>query len=96
VISGNIVGPESGHSRTGKQENVTGTIDTQGDGKDPQPHEPELLVRERRLGPFRRHLTFPEEVDMEKLTAKLEAGLLHIRVPKKGLSATKTSMVNVQ
>jgi HSP20 family molecular chaperone IbpA len=96
VVSGNVVGPESGHSRTEKQENITGTIDTQGDGKDPQPHEPVLLVGERRLGPFRRYFTFPEEVDMEKLTAKLEAGVLQIRLPKKGSSAAKTGTAKVQ
>lgn len=96
VISGNAVGPESGDSRTEKAENMTGTIGTQGDGKNPQPHEPVLLVRERRLGPFRRYIAFPEEVDMEKLTAKLEAGLLQIRVPKKGSSAAKTGTVKVQ
>jgi HSP20 family molecular chaperone IbpA len=92
VVKGNV---ESGHGRTEKQENATGTTDAQGDGKDSHPHEPVLLVGERRLGPFRRHFTFPEEVEMEKLTAKLDAGLLHIRLPKKGLGAAKTGRVKV-
>ena len=75
---------------------MTGTRDAHGDWKEPQPHEPELLVGERRVGPFRRHITFPEEVNMDKLIAKLEAGVLHIRVPKKGLSAPKPGRVDVQ
>jgi HSP20 family molecular chaperone IbpA len=73
-----------------------GTIPTQGGGKDPQPHELVLPVGGRRLGPFRRYFTFPKGADMEKLTAKHEAGLLQIRLPKEGLSAAKTGTVKVQ
>jgi len=96
LVSGNVVRPESGHPAAEKEENMTGTRDVHGDWKGPQSHEPELLAAERRLGPFRRHFTFPEEVDMEKLVAKLDAGLLSIRVPKKGLTAPKTGRVDVK
>ena len=47
-------------------------------------HLPMLLVGERRIGPFRRQLFFPDEVDKEGLVAKLEAGLLKLKVPKHG------------
>ncbi|KAK6401838.1 hypothetical protein LTR95_019136, partial [Oleoguttula sp. CCFEE 5521] len=42
-----------------------------------------LILGERRIGSFRRELHFPVEVDIEKLEAKLEAGLLRLNVPKK-------------
>jgi len=96
LVSGNVVRAESGHPAVEKEENLTGTTDAEDHWKGSQVHEPELLVGERRLGPFRRHFTFPEEVDMEKLVAKLEAGLLNIRVPKKGLTAAKSGKVDVQ
>lgn len=96
VISGSVKAPESGPIRTDKPDDPTGTRDAHGTWNEPPSHEPELLIGERRLGPFRRHISFPEEVNMEKLTAKLEAGLLTIRVPKKGVSAAKSGKVDVQ
>ena len=44
---------------------------------------PWLILGERRIGSFRREFNFPVDVDMEKLSAKLEAGLLTIKVPKR-------------
>ena len=96
VVSGSVGAPESGHSPPEKPENPTGTRDAHGNWKEPPSHEPELLVGERKLGPFRRHFSLPEEVNMEKLTAKLEAGLLNIRVPKKGFTPAMAGKVNVQ
>jgi HSP20 family molecular chaperone IbpA len=103
VVSGSIVGLESsaGHSRAEKPEkpaeDKTGTRDAHGDWKEPnKTHEPELLVGERRLGPFRRHFSFPDEVNMDELTAKLDAGLLTIYVPKKGLTVAKAGRVDVE
>ncbi len=43
-------------------------------------HDPLLLVEERRLGTFRRLIFFPLCVDSEHTEAKLEAGLLSIKV----------------
>ena len=42
-----------------------------------------VVLGERRIGSFRRLFTFPVEVEHESMTAKLEAGLLKIRVMKK-------------
>jgi HSP20 family molecular chaperone IbpA len=44
---------------------------------------PFLVIGERRIGSFRREFHFPMDVVVEKVEAKLEAGLLRIRVPKK-------------
>ncbi|KAK0928250.1 hypothetical protein LTR29_017459 [Friedmanniomyces endolithicus] len=44
---------------------------------------PWLIIAERRIGAFRREFRFPVDVDMEKLDARLDAGLLHVVVPKK-------------
>lgn len=96
VISGNIAGPEPGKVVPEKHENKTGTRDANGSWKDSEPHGPEIILQERRIGPFRRRFNFPDEANMEKLTAKLEAGLLKVRVPKIGLSVTKTGKVDVQ
>jgi HSP20 family molecular chaperone IbpA len=41
-----------------------------------------FAVHERKTGAFKRSVTFPVEVEMKKLTANLEAGLLKIVVPK--------------
>ncbi|KAM0708854.1 hypothetical protein Q7P35_005508 [Cladosporium inversicolor] len=44
---------------------------------------PYLVIGERRIGSFRREFHFPVDVEVEKVEAKLEAGLLRIKVPKK-------------
>jgi len=94
VVSGNVTRPawksSSQHSaplseqRTVDKEDTKGTRNSQGDFKPLDQHEPNLLVAERRIGAFRRNFYFPLDVEMEKLTAKLEAGLLRLRVPKRG------------
>ncbi|KAF2769146.1 HSP20-like chaperone [Teratosphaeria nubilosa] len=47
---------------------------------------PYPLVQERKIGAFRRVFGFPFEPDHDTLSAKLEAGLLMLRVPKKHAS----------
>jgi HSP20 family molecular chaperone IbpA len=44
---------------------------------------PFLVTGERRIGSFRREFHFPMDASVEKVEAKLEAGLLRIRIPKK-------------
>lgn len=44
---------------------------------------PLLMHGERRIGYFRREFHFIGDMEMEKLKATLEAGLLHIHLPKK-------------
>jgi HSP20 family molecular chaperone IbpA len=87
VVSGNTERPswESG-SKNEETETKTGTRDAKGEWKPPGPADPYMLVGERRIGPWKRHITFPFDVEMGKLDAKLEAGLLKLRIPKKGHS----------
>jgi len=49
----------------------------------PAAHERKFWVSERTFGNFQRTFSFPSPVDLEKVSAKLEAGLLQIVVPKK-------------
>lgn len=44
---------------------------------------PYLLHGERRIGSFRREFHFLCDIDMNNLSATLEAGLLHLSLPKK-------------
>jgi HSP20 family molecular chaperone IbpA len=44
---------------------------------------PYLIVGERKIGSFRREFHFPVDVDVKKVEARLEAGLLRIHVPRK-------------
>lgn len=44
---------------------------------------PYLIVGERKIGSFRREFHFPMEVDVKKVEARLEAGLLRVYVPRK-------------
>jgi len=53
-----------------------------------------LLVGERRIGPFRRYINFPTEV--ENVSVTLEAGLLKIRAPKKGFTEAAATKVDVK
>ncbi|EXJ88653.1 hypothetical protein A1O1_05584 [Capronia coronata CBS 617.96] len=53
-----------------------------------------LLVGERRIGPFRRYIHFP--TDVENVSVTLEAGLLKIRAPKKGFSDAEATKVEVK
>jgi len=50
--------------------------------KEPVKIEPHLTVHERQIGDHIRAFNFPVDVDRDKTTARLEAGLLRIIVPK--------------
>lgn len=41
--------------------------------------------RERPFGAFRRQLTFPEDADLEAITAKVTAGVLKLTIPKRAV-----------
>jgi len=73
---------------------VYGVIHRAGDGNDTSQangdteddlnkNGPCLVVGERRIGTFSRRFHFPTSVSMEDMKAKLEAGLLTIKIPKK-------------
>jgi HSP20 family molecular chaperone IbpA len=53
---------------------------------------PYVVIGERRLGTFERRFTFPTQtVEADKITAKLEAGLLTLKIPKHRLHILKGS-----
>jgi HSP20 family molecular chaperone IbpA len=54
-----------------------------------------LIVGERRIGHVRRHFNFPVDVDMKALFAKLEAGLLIMRVPKSHVDGESRGRVQI-
>jgi HSP20 family molecular chaperone IbpA len=94
VVSGSCERPGSKDKKEQPQQprtySVTGSRDEHGDWKAPDDaSEPYLLIGERRIGPFRRHVNFLVDVETEKLSAKLEAGLLSLRVPKMGHAVPK-------
>ena len=46
---------------------------------------PTILLSERKVGPWRRTFTLPEDVEMKELKARLEGGLLRIDLPKRSI-----------
>ena len=48
----------------------------------PKQHKPHLTVHERPIGQMNRAFAFPVDVDRDATHAKLDAGILHIVVPK--------------
>ncbi|EXJ82076.1 hypothetical protein A1O1_08145 [Capronia coronata CBS 617.96] len=49
---------------------------------------PTILLGERKLGPWRRTFTLPEDVEMKELKARLDGGLLRIDLPKRSVEDT--------
>ncbi|MCD6117497.1 Hsp20/alpha crystallin family protein [bacterium] len=47
-------------------------------------------------GPFERKVDIPEDVEIEKLTAKYEFGFLEIKLPKRGRNSGKIIEVEVE
>ena len=77
----------------------TGTRTSNGDWispPNPEVRGATLVVAERKIGPFRRQLNFPVDVDMEHLTATLESGLLRLHVLKKAVHDGSNGRVVVQ
>jgi HSP20 family protein len=58
--------------------------------------EGEYLLRELPVGDFRRTLHLPAPVDAEKAEARLEAGVLTLRLPKSEVARTKTIRVTAR
>ena len=58
--------------------------------------ENEYLLRELPQGKFHRSLRMPIELDAEKAEAKIEDGLLTLRVPKAESARPKTIKVNIK
>jgi HSP20 family molecular chaperone IbpA len=85
LLTGNTLRPDYGSPENTQIEDVQ-----------LQPHagKAHLLVGERRVGPFRRYVNFP--TDVENVSVTLEAGLLKIRAPKKGFAEAASTTVDVK
>jgi HSP20 family protein len=62
--------------------------------KDETIEEEKYHMRERRYGSFQRTLTLPTPVDVEKISADFENGVLTVRLPK--TEAVRPKRINVK
>ena len=85
LLSGNTARPKYGAPENAR---------AQEDQPEQHPGGVHLLVGERRIGPFRRYINFPTEVD--NIAVTLEAGLLRITAEKKGYSEVSARKVEVK
>ncbi len=69
-------------------------LSLKGERKQPELNEAEWHRRERGYGAFSRTIDLPAEVDAEKVTATLKAGLLTITLPKQ--EAVKPRRIEVK
>lgn len=97
LITGDVSRPGGGTNKESSNAQTNGNDKRASRGKD----DPmQLLFGERRIGPFRRHLSFPACVDGDSTIASLEAGLLSIRIPKhknhisSGITTVKIDVVD--
>jgi len=85
LVTGNVVRPDYGSPDNAEVEE---------EKEKPHAGGIHLLVGERRVGPFRRYINFP--TDVENVSVTLEAGLLKIRAAKKGFSEIADAKVDVK
>ncbi|KIX08071.1 uncharacterized protein Z518_02726 [Rhinocladiella mackenziei CBS 650.93] len=57
---------------------------------------PTVLLTERKIGPWRRTFTLPDDVEMKELKARLEGGLLRIDLPKKSVEDVKGGGIRIE
>ena len=50
---------------------------------------PKYLLKERSYSKFSRSFTLPDDVEADKITAKVENGVLHVDMPRKALSTPR-------
>src|SRR5262249_41827548 len=101
TISGEVSRPPAPYVLSAKDAGQEGQAKGGGGGdKDSKPEgsvAPVLLVGERRVGHFNRVFCFPAEVDVDKgVDARLEAGLLTLRIQKRYTSRLKAQEVEVK
>jgi HSP20 family molecular chaperone IbpA len=85
LLTGNVARPDYGAAENSKVEEEQPVQ---------SPGGVHLLVGERKIGPFRRYINFP--TDVENVSVTLEAGVLKIRAPKKGFSELDKTTVDVK
>ena len=85
LLTGNTKRPDYGAAEN---------VDVEEDKEKPEAGGVHLLVGERRVGPWRRYINFP--TDVENVNVTLEAGVLKIRAPKKGFKDIADAKVDVK
>ena len=75
---------------------VENTVDIRGEFKHEAEEETNFLRRERPTGSFRRYLRFGSKLVADKADAKLENGILILRVPKVEEALPKTIKVKAK
>ena len=56
---------------------------------------PKYLIKERSWSKFSRSFTLPDDVEAEKISAKVENGVLHITMPRKALAQPRKIAITV-
>ncbi len=75
------------------------TLVIRGEKQDPSETDDTLsktLRSERRYGSFRRYLDLPEEVDVDRVSARMVQGVLHVSLPKVPAPQSTEHKVSIQ
>ena len=79
VISASVPGLKSEDLKVEVLENV---VTLRGDIKKPENGTGEIILRERAYGKFERSLRLPDPLDAKNAEAKIDDGVLMVRIPK--------------
>jgi HSP20 family protein len=91
VVSAELPGVDPKEVSISVNENV---LTIEGERKADELAEADIQIRrERSVGPFTRSLRLPFEVETDKITARYENGLLHVRLPRR--EATKPRKIEI-
>lgn len=87
-----------GYEKTDFKINMEGTVlNISSEKKDELKEETEKSIRrEFSYKAFKRSFTLDEKIDVEKIDAKYENGVLKLELPKKQLTQTATKDINIQ
>lgn len=91
IVSAELPGVDPKEVSISVNENV---LTIEGDRKADELSEADIQIRrERSVGAFSRSLRLPFEVETDKITARYENGLLHVRLPRR--EATKPRKIEI-
>jgi len=76
---------------TPKELHLTAAIQPRKLEKDENVH-----INEFQYGEFSRHFTFPQAIDVEKIEAEYDLGILHIKLPKVETAKAKPVEIKIQ
>ena len=76
-------------------DNLTISMEKKNDNKDEKPNG-QYLRREFSYTRFRQTMLLPDNVDKEKISARVEHGILHIEIPKKKKEACVNTLRHIE